>query len=339
MAIDQRNNASGEAGDGKKVLIVIGMHRSGTSATTGAMQCLEVQLGKRLYSGHQDINAKGYFEHSDIADTNEEILFKLGSSWDDPLIQEDSWWLREDLKPYAEKIRTYIRRDFARSRLWAIKDPRVCRLLPFWLNILAEEKISPYFLFVVRSPGAVSNSLQKRDKFSQGKSFLLWALHYLEAERNSRDFPRVFTSFNRFLERPVDELLRLERMLGLNFPVSVEDASTCLDQFLSKDLLHHKGGDVNPTEDPFAKLVNELNDRLEQAALSTTAHDGIEADDLWRKMMDIQQSFSPVLVEHLRSIGRQRGQVELTVNRMWRSWSVYAGKPIRFIERLIGRDV
>lgn len=36
---------------GKQVLIVIGMHRSGISATTGALQCLGVQLGEKLYWG------------------------------------------------------------------------------------------------------------------------------------------------------------------------------------------------------------------------------------------------------------------------------------------------
>lgn len=340
MAVQHKNNCVGGVGDGKKVLIVIGMHRSGTSATTGAMQCLGVQLGKKLYSGHQDVNAKGYFEHSDIADTNEEILFQLGSSWDDPLIKEEAWWTRTDLQPYAEKIRQYIRRDFSRSQLWAVKDPRVCRLLPLWLKILAEEKVSPYFLFVVRSPGAVYRSLHKRDQFSRDKSFLLWALHYLEAERGSREFPRVFTSFDRFLENPVDELLRIEQKLKLNFPVAVDAASPCLSQFLSKDLVHHKGAEAILPETPLFKIVHELNERLVQAAMMPGSASGdIDTEDLWQQMTGIQQEFTEVLVEHLRLTSRQRGVVELTVKRMWRSWSVYTGKPIRFIERLMGRDV
>ena len=62
---------------GKQVLVVIGMHRSGTSASTGALQCVGVELGGKLYSGHRDINAKGYFEHSDIADTNDEVILRL----------------------------------------------------------------------------------------------------------------------------------------------------------------------------------------------------------------------------------------------------------------------
>ncbi|MBS3936798.1 MAG: hypothetical protein KGZ43_11555 [Sulfuritalea sp.] len=62
--------------DERKVLVVVGMHRSGTSATTGALRCLGVSLGDRLYAGHRGINDKGYFEHSDIADTNDEVLWQ-----------------------------------------------------------------------------------------------------------------------------------------------------------------------------------------------------------------------------------------------------------------------
>lgn len=65
---------------GKRAVIIIGMHRSGTSAATGALKCLGVDLGGKLYRGHQQINAKGYFEHSDIAETNDEILWRLGSA-------------------------------------------------------------------------------------------------------------------------------------------------------------------------------------------------------------------------------------------------------------------
>lgn len=325
---------------GKQVLIVIGMHRSGTSATTGALQCLGVQLGEKLYSGHQNINAKGYFEHSDIADTNEEILLRLGASWDDVLLKDDAWWSRAELRPFAEKIRQYIRRDFSRSQLWAVKDPRVCRLLPLWLEIFAAEGISPHFLFVVRSPEAVHQSLERRDGFSREKSFLLWLLHYLEAERGSRGLPRTFTLFDQFLENPTQELRRIEVELGLQFPVAVEDATDCLAQFLSKNLRHHDGSGQKPVGTPITDLAHELEIRLEQAARTSADQQvNINLDDLWQQMENIQRSFTPILVEHLRTVGEQRGKVQLTMHRVERSWSKLAGKPIRFLERLLGRDV
>lgn len=324
---------------GKQVLIVVGMHRSGTSATTGALQCLGVKLGDDLYSGHLSINAKGYFEHSDIANTNEEALLSIGSAWDDILLKEVGWHTREELRPCAARIRRYIRRDFSHSPLWAVKDPRISRLLPWWLEIFADENISPHFIFVVRSPDEVYRSLEKRDGFSREKSFLLWLLHYMEAERSSRNHPRTFTLFDQFLENPADELLRIEQQLKIRFPVSVELATDCLDQFLSKDLRHHKENVSYPATS-IVDLAHELEARLRLASKATDmARIDINTDDLWQRLEAIQAGFHPLLVEQLLSVGHRRGQLELYMRRVERSISRFAGKPVRFFERLFGRDV
>jgi hypothetical protein len=325
---------------GKTALVVIGMHRSGTSATTGALQCLGVQLGSRLYAGHKGINDKGYFEHAGIADTNEEALLALGSSWDDILLKEDGWWQKDALKPYAARIRDFIRKDFSRSPLWAIKDPRVCRLLPWWLEILAAEQVRPYFLFVVRSPSAVHRSLQKRDGFSLEKAMLLWTLHYLEAERWSRGFPQTYLEFDRFLESPKNEFERVERELGLAFPVSPAQASPCLEKFISRDLRHHQGEQEKESDTVFSGLARQSHDALLDAVTrGSAALESHVMDDLWRQMVNLQQGFPAPLAEHLRGVSQSRGELQLLVNRLVRSWSWYTGKPVRFVERLLGRHV
>ena len=128
--------------------------------------------------------------------------------------------------------------------------------------------------------------------------------------------------------------------MGLQFPVTVDAATDCLGQFLSKDLRHHDGSGQKPAGTPITDLAHELEIRLEQAA-RTPANQKVDIniDDLWRQMENIQRSFTPILMEHLRTVGEQRGKIQLTIHRVERSWSELAGKPIRFIERLLGRDV
>lgn len=325
---------------GKTALIVIGMHRSGTSATTGALQCLGVQLGKKLYAGHQNINAKGYFEHSDIADTNEEALQAIGSSWDDLLLREENWWRQDCLNPYTKQIRQSIQRDFSSSPLWAIKDPRVSRLLPWWLDMLAAEQVSPHFLFVVRSPADVFRSLERRDGFSREKAYLLWTLHYLEAERWSRKYPRTFMDFDRFLEAPLDEFARVEKALDLVFPVPLSQASACLEQLLSRDMRHHQEADTQLASTPILDLAHDLHKHmLHLVEKGNVAQDESNLDTLWQRMEAIQDGFPHPLVEHLRDITRTRGEMKLTLNRLVRSWSWYTGKPVRLLERWFGRNV
>jgi len=327
---------------GKQALLVIGMHRSGTSATTGALQCLGVQLGRRLYSGHAGINAKGYFEHGDIADANDEALLAMGSSWDDVLLKDDDWWHRPELARYADKIRRYIRRDFSSCELWGVKDPRVCRLLPWWLDILRAEGVSPRFLFVVRSPDAVFRSLERRDGFSVEKSYLLWTLHYLEAERWSRGYPRAFVGFDRFLEDPVGECRRMQDALNLEFPVPVDRAVDCLGKFLSHDLRHHRDESaVSDEHSPVLAMGRDLYVALDNAArYSEPMLDQRCFDEVWLRMVTYQREACGVpFAEHMRGVARERGDMALTIHRLVRSFSWYTGKPVRFVERLFNRDV
>ena len=64
-----------------------------------------------------------------------------------------------------------------------------------------------------------------------------------------------------------------------------------------------------------------------------------KADELHQRLSRIQTAFPSILVEHLQDIGTTRGATMLTLHRLIRSASWYTGKPIRFIERLLGRDV
>lgn len=334
------NNTNSQNEPGKLALVVIGMHRSGTSATTGALQCLGIQLGKKLYAGHQNINAKGYFEHSDIADTNEEALLAMASGWDDILIKPDNWWQSEVLHPYTRKIREYIRKDFAQSQLWAIKDPRVCRLLPWWLDILKAENVVPHFLFVVRSPNAVFRSLEQRDGISKEKAYLLWTLHYLEAEHWSRGHPRTFIDFDQFLETPLDAFKGVKRSLGVHFPLSPDLAHACLEQFLDRSLRNHNKGDNHDASTPIVDLAQDLH----QAILAAVAHgehamDMPMLDGFGQRMKAIQEALPALAVEHIKSLSLTRGKSQLTLNKLVRSWWWFIGKPARMVERWLGRDV
>ncbi len=321
------------------MLIVVGMHRSGTSAMTGALQCLDVKLGRQLYGGHDRVNAKGYFENSVVADTNDEILARIGSSWDDILGKAHGWWDREDLQPFSRRLAKSLRKDFGARFLWAIKDPRVCRLLPYWLPLLHSLGARPHFLFAVRPADEVHASLMKRDGFSRNKSFFLWSQHYLEAEMASRSYPRVFVSFDRLLQAPVESFERVESQLGINFPVAPRMASGPLKQFLSPDLRHHQAPHHRDESSAIARTTYALQRVLLEEAQDTASAGTEQFDELRHSLTTIVNGFDPLLVEHMRVVASTRGDLQLVVNRLLRSGSYFAGKPIRVVERLLGRMV
>ena len=46
-------------------ILILGMHRSGTSALTGVLSLLDVYLGSELMPASED-NKKGYFENKNL---------------------------------------------------------------------------------------------------------------------------------------------------------------------------------------------------------------------------------------------------------------------------------
>ena len=74
----------------KKCVLILGMHRSGTSAISGALNAIGVDFGKELAEASYD-NPIGYFENNRIQDLNDLILKELGVSWDYPAMLADDW--------------------------------------------------------------------------------------------------------------------------------------------------------------------------------------------------------------------------------------------------------
>ena len=176
------------------------MHRSGTSALAGALHRLGVKLGDAMMPATTGINERGFWEHSDIVGVHERMLAALNSSWDDVRRLPDCWWRDDTVRPFRTELLGILRRDFSSAPLWALKDPRMCRLLPLWLDIIEEVGFTPHLIHIHRHPIEVSSSLEKRDGFSRIKAMFLWLDHNLSAERSSRGFDRVFIGYDRLLD-------------------------------------------------------------------------------------------------------------------------------------------
>lgn len=95
-----------------------------------------------------------------------------------------------NLAPFMRRIDTVIDQVFGQSPISDLKDPRVCRLLPLWLNLLDKRNCRATFICITRHLMEVMRSLKTRNKFSSWKGYLLWLKHILDAEQGSRGGPR-----------------------------------------------------------------------------------------------------------------------------------------------------
>ncbi|GAB4226970.1 MAG: hypothetical protein Kow0049_06660 [Stanieria sp.] len=139
----------------QSVLILTGMHRSGTSLTASLLQSAGVNFGKRLMgSEFGEGNPKGHYEDLDFVEFHQNVLQSQGVSIDG--------WTREHnidvQEQYREKALALVEARHLSSEIWGWKDPRTTLFLEFWLDIIPEAK----FVFVYRSPWEVIDSLYRR---------------------------------------------------------------------------------------------------------------------------------------------------------------------------------
>ena len=220
-------------------LLVLGMHRSGTSALTRVLNLLGVELGDDLMPPGPD-NPSGFWEHQGIVAVHEQLLAALDRRWDDPRLMPDGWLESEPARNAAEAITVIVQRDFAGVPLWAVKDPRLCRLMPLWRNVLAGLDIEPRVLLLSRHPREVAGSLQRRDGLPVVIGELLWARYLLDAVRGSAGCRRGIVAYDDVLADWRGAIQHIDDALGLALgALATAPDSDAVDAFLRPQLRHH----------------------------------------------------------------------------------------------------
>ena len=274
----------------RKAVVILGMHRSGTSALGGALQLLGVNFGQRLFPPGKD-NEKGYWEHPEIVTLHDELLRSLGSRWDDDKPLPSDWVKRKITRDVRSLLIRIVERDFAHSSLFGMKDPRMCRLMPLWFPIFRTLRVEPHFVLVVRHPWEVAESLAKRDGIEHPKSYLLWLEHVVQAESATRSHERAFVCYEEMVDDPVAILGELRKQLGVNLRAPSR-VRTSLRNFLDPSLRHHQ---LNKTADklrqPVPQLALDLYETIRNA--STSREIGRKVEPLVAQFIRGRELFYP----------------------------------------------
>jgi hypothetical protein len=172
-------------------------------------------------------------------------------------------WLVSDAADKARKsIKRLIEHHYVDKGLWAVKDPRMCRLMPLWQPVLDEMGFTPGFIFTVRYPFEVAGSLAKRDNFSFQKGLLLWLVHNLDCLSVVQGRPYIVNLYDQLLTDPVSTLEKIEKGLGINFPKSVQQLSSEILEFVQPELKNQHLGHVANKElsrfEHYAEVYNQL---------------------------------------------------------------------------------
>jgi hypothetical protein len=212
----------------RKIVFVLGMARSGTSALTKVLSLCGARLPAGMMGGFVG-NPTGYWEPRKTIQINETILRRHGSTIHDPTLRmwEDTFSARE---------RTVVR-DYLHSLhgdVVVVKDLAVTVLADLWFGEARNAGLEPCAVIAVRHPGQACASLQQMALHPPPElAGALWLKHNLIAEHSTRPVSRVFVEYTKLLKDWRVEMKRISTTLNLDLDLVAD-----VDEFLTADLCH-----------------------------------------------------------------------------------------------------
>ncbi|MBS0213549.1 MAG: glycosyltransferase [Proteobacteria bacterium] len=213
------------------VLLVLGMHRSGTSALTRVLNLLGAALPDDLLGGNRS-NPSGHWESRRVIAIHEDLLAALGRRWDDLRDLPEGWLDHPATQTARARIDAFIADELVNHALSVVKDPRLCLLAPLWLHALDARGIAVGVIVPLRDPRDVADSLQRRDGMAPGVAMRMWQRHVMAAERASRGRARVLVRFDALHHDWRGVAAHIAQGLGIDWPIGMGAAQAGIEAFL-----------------------------------------------------------------------------------------------------------
>lgn len=248
-------------------VIVLGMHRSGTSSITRLLNLAGCYFGPEgIATEANEENPKGFWERRDVRAVCDGLLHDGGHDWWRVTGLDLESMAEDVVAPRLAEMRRIIL-DLDAHRPWVVKEPRLCLLAPLVQPLLE----APVFVHVSREPLEIARSLEARNGFPIPVGVALWEEYTVRALRASAGEPRVHVRYGDLVADPVPTTEALIGALGelgvdgLRVPSARE-----VEAFVERSLHRYhaeperRPGQLNSTQQALARALDE--GRLPEAA-------------------------------------------------------------------------
>lgn len=219
-------------------VMVLGVHRSGTSAVTGVIDALGLPACRAedrfpVWRG----NPRGNYESRSLSWFDETLLRQLGGSWWAPPRPSPGWAGSPDMLGLRAQAADLFAAAHPAGR-WVWKDPRACVLLPFWDLVLGADMPR---VVVLRNPLESAASLRERDGMPRDRALALAERSLRACLDDSAGRPVFITRYEDLLDAAETWCALCARFLrttGLPLPEPLRLDAT--QHFLDPSLRHHR---------------------------------------------------------------------------------------------------
>ena len=218
-----------------RLVVVLGMHRSGTSLITRSLATLGASFGDNLIPAAKD-NDKGFWEDNDIVAFNDELLAACGMKW----YSTEEWTIEkiqpDSLKNYQERAIAILRKKLKSTSVFALKDPRISKLFGFWSSIFDLVDNNTMYILAVRSPRSIAESLVKRNNFASYHAYMLWTDYVLTTLTHLKGKKFIKVEYERMIDNSFTEILRIAEFLDLD--IEKKELENFINHYVETGLEH-----------------------------------------------------------------------------------------------------
>ncbi len=275
----------------RQLVLVLGMHRSGTSALSGLLvnSGLEGPADQHAPSIH---NPKGYYESLASMQLNDELLNQFNSHWSNADSLPQSCWLPGSLSlaSWRHGFLKMLGKSFTPGCIAVLKDPRLCILMPALRPWLESMLIQCTTFLPIRHPVEVAESLYLSESIPRGHGLKLWLRYILESEKYTRLINRLFVPYEELVSDPAAVLSRCYEILPSDSGLDATDIPSELAarNFIDPKLRRQRAGMAAP-----GWVSNDLSFSVYSLAihiyslLTTSDHSlqcfQLEMDNVWKR--------------------------------------------------------
>src|SRR6266568_6197163 len=244
----------------RPIVIILGMHRSGTSLCSHVLSALGFDMADAI-AAHES-NAKGHWERRQIVDLNDRILehfnrgfYTLHHDFGLPV----AWWADPQVGKSRREIVAYLAGRMGDAP-FGFKDPRTARLMPMWHQIFGELRLEPKFIICLRNPAQVARSLHARDGLAPEIGEFRWFSYVIECFQHTKNHGVCLLEYEAWFDAPKANLEKLREFVG-GFPLDREvDVDAVLADIVD-DQLRHDNPQLAEAQHPLIRSLYALAQR------------------------------------------------------------------------------
>ena len=247
----------------RPIVLVLGMHRSGTSLCSHILSTLGVDMVDEI--GVNRGNDKGHWERWEIVEFHDRILRLFNRDYFGrfhDFALPVAWWAEPRVAQIRKEMVAFLERRMG-SSYFGFKDPRTVRLMPVWHQILNELKLAPKRVLCLRNPAQIGRSLNAHDGLDRDIGEYRWLVHMIDFFRYTTNFDFCTIEYEEWFNNPSSNIEKLQKFLDLQWQQSEADLGLVLSGIIDPGA-RHDDADHRKADQPLVRTLYTLASRAGQ---------------------------------------------------------------------------